>query len=69
MSDLLGLGIIIAAAWWVVSSYVKKWKMDNPGKPVVEFGKPVNRDIDWASMEVKGGPQMGSFNPDEAMKW
>ena len=45
MSDFfIGLGIIICPIWWVVSLYVKKWKTDNPGKPVFEWVEPTTRN-------------------------
>jgi hypothetical protein len=37
MRDLWGIGIIVGAVWWIISSYIKKWKSDNPGKPVFEW--------------------------------
>ena len=36
MGDLLGIAIVGGLAWWGISAYIKKWKLNNPGKPVFE---------------------------------
>lgn len=73
MSELLVLGFFVGMFWMIASSYIQRWKRNNPGEPVFKWDEPAQRKFEWRrssmSMKVKGGPKMGSFDPNEAMKW
>ena len=71
MSDLLALAVFFGAIWWIISSYTKKWKLENPGKPAFEWveRQGSRASSDNASGEVMAGPNIGKFDYSESIKW